>query len=65
MIRTHPDDPPLTGGEATKLAWLGVRMAKRAIAGEEVDLSDLQRKFDRIIDGARKRAEKAAAAARK
>jgi hypothetical protein len=65
MIRTHPDDPPLTGREASKLAWLTARMAKRSIAGEAVDLSDLQRKFDRIIDGAKARAEKAAAAAKK
>lgn len=65
MIRTHPNDPPLTGGEAAKVAWYIARMAKRGIAGEDVDLTDLQRKVDRIIDVARKRAEKAAAAAGK
>jgi hypothetical protein len=65
VIRTHPNDPPLTGAEAAKVAWLIARMAKRGIAGEDVDLSDLQRKLDRIIDGARERAEKAAAAAGK
>lgn len=57
MIRTHPNDPPLTAGEATRLAWLTARMAKRGIAGEDVDLSDLQKKFDRILDKARTRAE--------
>ncbi|MFF7153118.1 DUF6257 family protein [Streptomyces sp. NPDC008139] len=65
MIRTHPNDPPLTGAEAAKVAWLIARMAKRGIAGEAVHQADLQRKLDRILDGARKRADKAAAAARK
>ncbi|MFI1091938.1 DUF6257 family protein [Streptomyces sp. NPDC020917] len=65
MIRTHRDDPPLTAGEAAKVAWLIARMAKRGVAGEDVDQRDLQRKLDRILDGARKRAEKAAAAASK
>lgn len=64
MIRTHPNDPPLTGAEAAKVAWLIARMAKRGVAGEDVDLSDLKRKLDRILDGARERAEKAATAAR-
>jgi hypothetical protein len=59
VIRTgHPNDPPLTAGEATKVAWLVARMAKRNIAGDDVDQGDLQRKLDRILDGARKRAEK-------
>jgi hypothetical protein len=57
VIRTHKDDPPLTGAEAAKVAWYIARMAKRSIAGEDVDQADLQRKLDRIIDGARKRAE--------
>ncbi|WP_225846973.1 DUF6257 family protein [Streptomyces sp. HPF1205] len=61
MIRLHPDDPPLTAGEAARVALLLGRMAKRNIAGEEVDLRDLQRKVDRILAAARKRAEKAAA----
>jgi hypothetical protein len=64
VIRTHRDDPPLTGAEAAKVAWYIARMAKRGLAGEEVDQRDLQAKVDRILDGARKRAEKAAAAAR-
>ncbi|WP_405586135.1 DUF6257 family protein [Streptomyces sp. NBC_01190] len=57
MLHTHPDDPPLTAGEAARLAWLVGRMAKRALAGEEVDQTDLQRKADRVLDGARKRAD--------
>ncbi|WP_308011830.1 DUF6257 family protein [Actinacidiphila acidipaludis] len=57
MIRTHPDDPPLTGAEAARVAWLIARMAKRGVAGEDVDQRDLQRKLDRILDGARKRAD--------
>ncbi|WP_328466654.1 DUF6257 family protein [Streptomyces sp. NBC_00448] len=65
MIRTHPNDPPLTAGEAAKVAWLIGRMAKRGIAGEDVDQRDLRRKLDRVLDGARKRAEKAATAAEK
>ncbi|WP_335982439.1 DUF6257 family protein [Streptomyces sp. CA2R106] len=65
MIQTHPNDPPLTGAEAAKVAWLIARMTKRGLAGEQVDQSDLQKKLDRILDGARKRAEKAAAAAEK
>jgi Family of unknown function (DUF6257) len=64
VIRFHPDDPPLTGAEAAKVAWLIARMAKRGAAGDDVDQRDLQRKLDRILDGARKRAEKAAKAAR-
>ncbi|MEE4541170.1 DUF6257 family protein [Streptomyces sp. V4-01] len=59
MIRTHPNDPPLTAGEAAKAAWYIGRMAKRGLAGDDVDQSDLQRKLDRIIDGARKRADQA------
>ncbi|MEE4544184.1 DUF6257 family protein [Streptomyces sp. V4-01] len=64
MIRTHPDDPPLTGAEAAKVAWLVARMAKRSLAGEDVYFADLQRKLDRILKAARERADKAAAAAR-
>lgn len=60
MIRTHPNDPPLTAGEATKVAWYTARMAKRCVAGEDVDLRDLQRKVDRILKTARERAEQAA-----
>jgi Family of unknown function (DUF6257) len=59
VIRTHPNDPPLTVAEAARVAVLTARMVKRGIAGEDVDLRDLQRKVDRIIDGARKRADQA------
>jgi hypothetical protein len=60
VIHLHPDDPPFTATEAAKLAWLIGRMAKRGIAGEDVYQGDLERKFTRIVDGARKRADKAA-----
>lgn len=60
MIRTHPDDPPLTTAETVKAGLLIARMAKRAVAGENVHQADLQAKLDRLLDGARKRAEKAA-----
>lgn len=57
MIRLHPDDPPFTAAETAKLTWLTARMIKRSVAGENVDQADLQRKFTRIVDGARKRAD--------
>lgn len=52
--------PKLTAGEKATLAWLTVRMAKRGIAddrqyGGRVDQGDLQRRFDRVLDKARKR----------
>ncbi|MEU6945688.1 DUF6257 family protein [Streptomyces sp. NPDC046316] len=50
--------PKLTPGEHAKVAFLVARMAKRCIASETVDRSDLERKVDRILDGARKRAER-------
>ncbi|MFD3530494.1 DUF6257 family protein [Streptomyces sp. NPDC058664] len=53
-----PNYPPLTAGEHARIAWNVVRMAKRGIAGETVYQGDLEAKVDRIIDGARKRAEK-------
>jgi hypothetical protein len=59
VIRTHPNDPPLTGWEAAKVAALTARMAKRSLAGPNVHQADLQRSIDRILDGARKRAEAA------
>ncbi|NEC16000.1 hypothetical protein G3I34_27745 [Streptomyces sp. SID8014] len=48
-------EPQLTVSEKTKAAWLIARMAKRAVAGPEVDQSDLERKLDRLLDAARKR----------
>lgn len=58
-------DPPLTVGEGAKIAWYVGRMAKRAIAGEHVYQADLERKVDRILDGARERAEKTAKTSKK
>ncbi|WP_328620979.1 DUF6257 family protein [Streptomyces sp. NBC_00354] len=54
-------DPKFTAGEVAKIAWLTTRMAKRGIAGETVHLGDLERKVERIIDGAREREERQAA----
>ncbi|MEV6727284.1 DUF6257 family protein [Streptomyces sp. NPDC051364] len=57
-------DPKFTAGEVAKIAWLTARMAKRGIASQTVHLGDLERKVDRIIDGAREReAQQAADAA--
>ncbi|MEU3073908.1 DUF6257 family protein [Streptomyces laurentii] len=50
--------PPLTAGEATKITWYIARMAKRGLAGDTVYQGDLERKIERLIDGARTRAEK-------
>lgn len=55
-----PDLTPgdYTAGEKARLTWLIARMAKRGIADDgtgNVDQSDLQRKFERIQDQARKR----------
>ncbi|MFG2640794.1 DUF6257 family protein [Streptomyces sp. NPDC048370] len=55
---TSDDYPKLTAGEHTRIAYYVARMAKRCLAGENADRSDLERKVNRIIDGARKRAEK-------
>ncbi|MER7164251.1 DUF6257 family protein [Streptomyces lydicus] len=51
-------EPPLTAAEKAKVALLTARMCKRSLAGENVHLGDLQRKVDRILDDATKRAEK-------
>ncbi|WP_274914337.1 DUF6257 family protein [Streptomyces sp. WZ-12] len=51
------NQPPLTAAEKAKLTVLTARMCKRSLAGEHVDLNDLQRKVDRILDDAAKRAE--------
>ncbi|GAA2386978.1 hypothetical protein GCM10010420_07340 [Streptomyces glaucosporus] len=53
-------EPRLTAAEKARVTVLVARMCKRNIAGDAVDLSDLQRKVDRILDGARAREEKAA-----
>ena len=49
--------------EAERMAGAKVESVYVGIAGEHVDLSGLQRKADRILDGARKCADQAAAAA--
>jgi hypothetical protein len=56
MIRTHPDDPPLTTTEAARIA----RITAVAMLRGGVLTTKQQRTIDRIIDGAHKRAEKAA-----
>ena len=54
-----PDEPKLTAGETTKVAWLVARMTKRAVAGEGVYQGDLERKVERILEGARQRERRA------
>lgn len=44
-----------TPGELAKLGLLTARMAKRGLAGMDVDLSDLQRKAERIENAAKRR----------
>lgn len=56
-------DPKFTAGEKATLTWLTLRMAKRGLAddrqsGGRVYQGDLQRRFDRIVEGARKRETK-------
>ncbi|MFI6005885.1 DUF6257 family protein [Streptomyces sp. NPDC051366] len=48
-------DPKFTARETAQIGWYIARMAKRGIAGETVYQGDLERKVDRIIDGARER----------
>ncbi|MGJ7415759.1 DUF6257 family protein [Streptomyces cinereoruber] len=50
--------PKLTAREHAQVAWAVARMAKRCVAGENVDRADLERKVDRILDNARKREAK-------
>ena len=56
--------------EKARVGWLIARMAKRGLADPDrqghgsVDLSDLERRVERVIDGARKRQEQAAKKAR-
>ncbi|MFJ6935597.1 DUF6257 family protein [Streptomyces sp. NPDC101132] len=58
-------DPQFTAREKAQIAWYIARMAKRGIAGENVYQRDLERKVERIIDGARQREEREAAQADK
>lgn len=56
-----PDDiswSDFTGGEKARLIGLHARMAKRGLAGDKVDLSDLQRKVRRIEKTAERRKNK-------
>ncbi|MFE5295406.1 DUF6257 family protein [Streptomyces sp. NPDC056632] len=53
-----PNYPQLTVGENARIAWNVARMAKRCMAGENADRSDLERNVNRILDRAHKRAEK-------
>ncbi|WP_404959085.1 DUF6257 family protein [Streptomyces sp. 147326] len=59
------NDPKFTAKETAQIGWYMARMAKRGIAGETVHLGDLERKVERIIDGAREREERQAAEDRK
>ncbi|MFI8262095.1 DUF6257 family protein [Streptomyces sp. NPDC085665] len=54
-------DPKFTAREVAQIGWYTARMAKRGIAGETVHLGDLERKVERIIDGAREREARQAA----
>jgi len=47
-----------TGGEKFRLIALHARMAKRGLAGPTVDLSDLQRRVERIEEQAERRKSK-------
>ncbi|MEU4268169.1 DUF6257 family protein [Streptomyces sp. NPDC026092] len=58
MANTDPNYPKLTAGEHARIALNVARMAKRSIAGDNVHQADLERNVDRILDGARKRAER-------
>lgn len=55
MIRTHKDDPPLTTVEAARIA----RITAAAMVRGGVLTTKQQNTIDRIVNGARKRAEKA------
>ncbi len=54
MIRTHPNDPPLTVVEAARIA----RIAAVAMLRGGVLTAGQQNKIDRILDTARTRARK-------
>jgi hypothetical protein len=50
--------PKLTAAEKAKVTYLVARMCKRGLAGDDVHQADLERKVERIVDGARKRQDK-------
>ncbi|MET9533533.1 DUF6257 family protein [Streptomyces sp. NPDC006649] len=52
-------EPKLTTREKAQVAGYVARMCKRGLAGEHVYQGDLERKVERVIDGARKREERA------
>ncbi|URN12494.1 DUF6257 family protein [Streptomyces radiopugnans] len=52
-------EPKLTAREKAQVAVLVARMAKRCVASEDIDRSDLERRVDAILDRARAREEKA------
>jgi hypothetical protein len=52
MIRTHPNDPPLTARESGEIA----RMTALAVVRGGVYTTAQKNRIDRIIAGARKRA---------
>ncbi|WP_405959191.1 DUF6257 family protein [Streptomyces sp. NBC_00868] len=56
-------DPKFTAREVAQIGWYTARMAKRGVASQTVHLGDLERKVDRIIDGAREREQQQAAEA--
>ncbi|MER6782717.1 MULTISPECIES: DUF6257 family protein [unclassified Streptomyces] len=58
-------DLKFTAAEVAKLTWLTARMAKRGIASQTVYQGDLERKFTRIVDGAREREAQAVKDAKK
>lgn len=60
-------EPKLTAGEKARVAWLVARMAKRGLAAHnsptgDVYQGDLERKVERVLEGARKREEREAKA---
>lgn len=60
-------EPKLTAGEKARVTWLVARMAKRGLAAHnsptgDVYQGDLERKVERVLEGARKREEREAKA---
>jgi hypothetical protein len=56
VIRTHPDDPPLTAREAAEIA----RITGMAVIRRGQLTTAQERRIDRILDGARERAARQA-----
>lgn len=53
-----PKFSDFTTGEKVRIAGLVVRMAKRGAGGDGVDISDLQRRIERIENQALRRKKK-------